>query len=310
MAPKRSLCEASEVKVRVGYGPGIGQSNSDGAWFAEFVDSLEELGFDSLWLSERLGGPSSDPIVALAVAAGRTRRLKLGTSVLVVPGRNPVVLAKELASLDALSRGRFLPAFGLGVADPIEQAAFGVDREERTSIFNESLELMRKLWTGETVDHDGKHFRLHDFRLAVRPAQPVLEVWLGGVAPSELRRVGRLADGWLPSFITPEDAESGRKVIEEIATENGRRIDPEHFGALVTYTLDDIPDRFLDFLQTRKPGVDPQSLVAVGTDGIRKHLERFVDRGFSKFVLAPVSASPVTRADLELIAEEVLPIQN
>ncbi|MFZ0665614.1 MAG: LLM class flavin-dependent oxidoreductase [Acidimicrobiales bacterium] len=298
------------MKVRIGYGPGIGQSNSDGSWYADFVDSLEDLGFDSLWLPERLGGPSSDPLIALAVAAGRTKRLKLGTSVLVLPGRNPVVLAKEMASLDALSGGRFLAAVGLGVADPLEQSAFGVERTERAAMFDESLDLMRKLWSGQVVDHDGEHFHLHGLRLVLRPAQPVLEVWLGGVAPSELRRVGRLADGWLPSFITPEDAAAGRKVVEEVAKESGRSIDQEHFGALVTYTLDGIPDRFRTFLENRKPGIDPESLVATGTSGIRGLLERFVDQGFSKFVLAPVSAAPITRADLELIAKEVLPLQN
>jgi probable F420-dependent oxidoreductase len=310
MAPSTRRRDASGVKVRIGYGPGIGQSNVDGPWYAEFVDSLEDLGFDSLWLPERLGGPSSDPLIALAVAAGRTKRLKLGTSVLVLPGRNPVVLAKELASLDALSGGRLLPAVGLGVADPIEQSAFGVKRSERAAMFDESLDLMRKLWSGEPVDHDGEHFQLKGFRLAVRPIQPVLEVWLGGVAPSELKRVGRLADGWLPSFITPEDASTSRKVVEEVAAGAGRSIDPEHFGALVTYTLDGIPDRFRGFLESRKPGVDPERLVAVGTSGIRSILEKFVDQGFSKFVLAPVSAAPITRADLEVIAKEVLPLQN
>jgi probable F420-dependent oxidoreductase len=298
------------VKIRIGYGPGIGQASATGAWYNEFVDSLEELGFDSLWLPERLGGPTSDPLIALAVAAGRTTRLKLGTSVLVLPGRNPVVLAKELATLDALSGGRLLPAFGLGVADPLEQAAFGVERSQRASIFDESLDLMRRLWTGEVVDHDGEHFHLHGFRLAVRPAQDVLEVWLGGVAPSELKRVGRQADGWLPSFLTPEDAAAGKRVVEEIAHENGRKIDPGHFGALVTYTLDDVPDRFKAFLESRKPGVDPEKIVAFGIKGIRDLLEEFVSVGFSKFVLAPISPMADTRAELELLAAEVLSLQN
>ena len=100
--------DASTVKVRIGFGPGIGQAGTTAEWFAGFVDDLEKLGFDSLWLPERLGGPTADPLVGLAFAAGRTKRLKLGTSVLVLPGRNPIVLAKELATLDALSGGRFL----------------------------------------------------------------------------------------------------------------------------------------------------------------------------------------------------------
>lgn len=298
------------MKIRIGYGPGIGFPSASGDWFAGFVDALEDLHFDSLWLPERLAGPSADPLVALAVAAGRTRRLKLGTSVLVVPGRNPVVLAKELATLDALSDGRLLPAFGLGVASPVEQEAFGVERAERASIFDEALSVMRRAWSGEEVDHEGRHFTLHGFRLGVLPRQKALEVWLGGVAPSELRRVGRLGDGWLPSFMTPGEAAVSKKVVEDAAAGTGRTIDPEHFGALVTYTLDAIPQRFSDFLKARKPGADPEEVVAVGTDRIRSLLERFVDAGFSKFVLAPISPLPDTRSELELIAREVLPLQT
>jgi probable F420-dependent oxidoreductase len=298
------------MKVRIGFGPGIGQASASGDWFGRFVDDLEDLGFDSLWLPERLGGPTADPLVGLSFAAGRTKRLKLGTSVLVLPGRNPVVLAKELATLDALSGGRFLPAFGLGVADRVEQQAFGVKREERAAIFDEALALIRSAWSGETVEHDGPHFQVHGFRLDTLPAQGVLDVWLGGVAPSELRRVGRLADGWLPSFITPDEAASSRLVVEQAAAEAGRTIDPEHFGALVTYTFGEIPERFRAFLDHRKPGVDPASIVASGTSGIRDILQRFVDNGFSKFVLAPILPPPDTRLELEKLASEVLSLQN
>src|SRR5438445_518335 len=94
----------------------------------------------------------------LATAARRTQKLKLGTSVLVLPGRNPVVLAKELASLDLLSGGRLLPAFGLGIADPGEQQAFGVARGERAAWFDEALPLIRRLWVEDDVDHDGPRF--------------------------------------------------------------------------------------------------------------------------------------------------------
>src|SRR5437762_13828760 len=99
------------VKVRIGYGFGTGtRLNDDG--FATVVDALERLRFDSLWLSERIGGEAPDPLVAMAFAAGRTTKLKFGMSVMVLPGRNPIVLAKELATLDRLSNGRLLPAFG------------------------------------------------------------------------------------------------------------------------------------------------------------------------------------------------------
>ena len=123
------------MKIRVGYGFGVRTSLND-AGFATVVDALESLRFDSLWLSERIGGEAPDPLVAMSFAAGRTTRLKFGMSVMVLPGRNPVVLAKELATLDRLSGGRLLPAFGLGVADPHEQQAFGVARDERAKQLN------------------------------------------------------------------------------------------------------------------------------------------------------------------------------
>jgi len=302
--------DASTVKVRIGFGPGIGQVGTSAEWFAGFVDDLEGLGFDSLWLPERLGGPTADPLVGLAFAAGRTKRLKLGTSVLVLPGRNPIVLAKELATLDSLSGGRFLPAFGLGVADKVEQQAFGVKREERAAIFDEALDLVRRAWSGEPIEHDGAHFQVHGFRLTTLPAQGTLDVWLGGVAPSELRRVGRHADGWLPSFVTPEEVAASRLVVEEAASEAGRAIDPEHFGALVPYTLGEIPERFTAFLETRKPGVDPTDIVASGIPAITEILRRFVDVGFSKFVLVPVFSPSDIHSELEQLAEEVLPLQT
>jgi alkanesulfonate monooxygenase SsuD/methylene tetrahydromethanopterin reductase-like flavin-dependent oxidoreductase (luciferase family) len=100
------------MKIRIGYGLGTRTNTNDADGFGGFVDDLERLGFDSLWLSERISGEAPDPLIALAFAAARTTKLKFGTSVLVVPGRNPVVLAKELATLDRLSGGRLLPAFG------------------------------------------------------------------------------------------------------------------------------------------------------------------------------------------------------
>ena len=142
-------------------------------------------------------------MVSLAFAAGRTQKLKLGTSVQVLPGRNPVLLAKQWASLDVLSGGRALPAFGLGVVEPHEQQAFGVTREERAPWFDEALPLIRRLWSEDTVDHDGPRFQYEGVSIGTRPVQQPLDVWLGGRAPGELRRVGDLADGWLPSFCTP-----------------------------------------------------------------------------------------------------------
>lgn len=276
------------MKVRIGYGFGVRTRLNDEA-FGTVVDALESLRFDSLWLSERIGGEAPDPLVAMSYAAGRTTRLKFGMSVMVLPGRNPVVLAKELATLDRLSGGRLLPAFGLGVADPHEQQAFGVARDERAKRFDEALMVLRACWTQETVTHHGNFFHYDDLRVQPKPVQSPPDVWLGGIAPSELKRVGRLADGWLPSFVTPNDVAAGRPVVERVAEEHGRSIDPEHFGVLVPYSHGEPPDALVAGLRARRPDLDdPLRLVPRGWDGLARTIEEFVGVGFSKFVVLPI----------------------
>ena len=296
------------MKIRIGFGLGTGASNPSA--FGALVDGLERHGFDSLWLSERVTGAGIDPVVGLAVAAGRTQKLKLGFSVLVLPGRNPVLLAKELATLDALSNGRLLPAFGLGVADPNEQQAFGVERSERASRFDEALPLLRRLWREENVDHDGRYYSYKALTIRPKPLSK-MEVWLGGRAPSELRRVGRLGDGWLPSFSTPGEVAEGRVVIEKAAEAAGRSIDPEHYGALVIYHRGGpLPDRLAALVQARRPGADPREVFPSGASELRAHLQRFIDVGFSKFVVVPAGEPPSWDDELAELGAGVLSLQN
>lgn len=299
------------MKIRVGFGLGTLGAAQDAATFGALVETLEELRFDSLWLSERATGPTLDPLIALAVAAGRSTRMKLGTSVQVLPGRNPVLLAKEWASLDVLSNGRTLPAFGLGVVDPTEQQAFGVAREERAAWFDEALPLMRRLWTEETVDHDGARFHYSGVGIGIRPVQQPPDVWLGGRAAGELRRVGRLADGWLPSFTTPADAAAGREVVVEAATTAGRTIDPEHWGALVAYAHTEVPPAIAALVAKRLPGADPADVVPIGHDALRKVLEGFIAEGFTKLVPVPFgTAVDNWEHELTSLAAATLDLQN
>ena len=297
------------MKVRIGYGLGT-QAQQSGERFAALVDGLEQRGFDSLWLSERISSDSVDPLIGIAVAAGRTTKLKFGTSVMVLPGRSPALVAKQLASLDVLSGGRMLPAFGLGVRDGAERQAFGVATEDRAAWFEEALPLIRRFWTGEPVDHDGTHFTYRGLAVRPRPVQDEFDIWLGGVAPSELRRTGRLADGWLPSFTSPADAPAKRKVIEEAADAAGREIDPEHFGALVVYLRGAIPDRLAAAARARRPDLDPAEVFPVGMAGVRAMLERFVEGGFSKFVLVPAQTPERWDEELDEVASELLPLQR
>jgi probable F420-dependent oxidoreductase len=296
------------VKIRIGVGLGTAGWALDER-FGQVVVHLERLGFDSLWLSERLSSPTVDPVVGLAYAAGVTRRLKLGTSVLVLPGRNPAVLAKELASLDRLSAGRLLPAFGLGVVDAVEQQVFGVARRERGPWLEEALPLLRRFWSEDEVSHAGRFFRYERAAIRPRPSQTPIDIWLGGQGTATLRRAGRLADGWLPSLITPSEAAAGRSVVEAAASDSGRTIDPEHFGAIVQYARRELPPSVRDSIAARRPGLDPAMLVPLGLPAARETLQRFVDVGVSKFVVRPVE-EPISWSDeLETLAEELLPLQ-
>ncbi len=248
------------MKVRIGYGLGNLRPLSGDALGA-MAEGLERNGFDSLWLSERISGPAPDPLLALTYAAARTDTIKLGTSVSVLPGRSPALVAKEWATLDVLSGGRALPAFGLGVVHPVEQQAFGVERTDRASIFDEALPLVRRLWTEDDVDHDGRWFHYEHMNVLPKPTHR-LDVWLGGRAPAELRRVGRLADGWLASFTTPDQCKTGRVTIEDSADAAGREIDGEHFGAMVLYARNGVPGAFAQAVAARNPDVDLDDLVA------------------------------------------------
>lgn len=297
------------MKVRIGYGFGA-QRGFTATSFNAMVDTLEGLRFDSLWLSERITADSPDPIIGLAVAAGRTTRLKLGTSVQVLSGRNPALLAKELASLDVLCDGRFLPAFGLGIAHPAEQQAFGIERSDRAAWFEEALPLLRRFWTEDRVDHEGTRFHYEGLGVRPHPVQQPLDIWLGGRAPAELRRVGRHADGWLASFSMPGECAAGRETIEAVAAEHDRKIDPEHFGAMIFYSTGPIPDAIRTLITTRSPETEPTELVPTSLDAIEQRIGEYVDVGISKLVLVPIHAPTDWPAELTPIADRVLPLQS
>lgn len=301
------------MKIRIGYGLGTGSLTNDQERFGHFVDELERLRFDSLWVSERISGHSPDPVVAMAFCAGRTKKLKFGMSVMVLPGRNPVLVAKQLATLDRLSNGRMLPAFGLGAPNLAEWDAFNVERKQRGPMFDEALPLIRRLWSEESVTHHGRFYDFADISVVPKPTQTPPEVWLGGQAPSELKRVGRLADGWLPSFTTPEDVAVGIDTVKQVAAEHDREIDAEHYGVLIPYATTELSESYIAIAKARRPDLDPTEIVPKGIESIRRKIQQFIDVGASKFVLIPVREprEPADwTAELEAIASELLPLQN
>jgi probable F420-dependent oxidoreductase len=300
------------MKVRVAVAPAAGVSNP--GVFGSFVDGVERLGFDTVWLSDIPLGASIDPIVGLSFAAARTSRLKLGCN-LVPLGRNPFVVAKELAQLDGLSGGRLLLSLVPGVGLPAERAALGVGDADRGKHLDEIIPLLRAWWAGETIDYHSERLRFSAAGLALPcvPVQQPLEIWLGGAGPRALERAGRLADGWLGSAMTPDEAGEARRRIEAAASKADREVDPEHFGLSLGYLRSAPSEMTLAALRARRPDVpdaDLRSLLPVGGEALCDALARYVDRGISKFVVRPAEPVPDWEEELGRLAATVLKVQT
>ena len=293
------------MKIRIGVGAAGAAANPDA--LAELVESIDEFAFDSLWLSEVLTGPVIDPVVGLAWAGASHPRVKLGTTMLL-PGRNVVRLAKQLASLDVLCRGRLLVTLVPGLTYAPERDAIGVEPKRRGAVIDEALPLLRRLWAGETVSHEGVAGSFRDVKLSPLPVQQPLEVWLGGTLPAALERCGRLSDGWLPSLCTPEEAAAGRVVIEEAAAKAERAISPEHFGMSIGYARAPIDPATARVMAARRPR--SLELTPVGLPAVRQLIERFIAVGFSKFVLRPVVPPASWREELQTLAAAVGDLQT
>ena len=204
--------------------------------------TAEELGFESLWYAEHPAVPVesdspfpatggeipwtyshfTDPYIALARASGATSTIKLGTGITLVPERNPLLLAKEIASLDRFSGGRFL--FGIGTGWLREETEiFGGDFEHRWTQTREALEVMKELWTKDEAEYHGKYYNFPPVKSYPKPAQqPHPPIIIGGMARDVLRRIVSHADGWLPNRVTPAEVEDSRKRLDAMAEEVGR----------------------------------------------------------------------------------------
>ena len=198
--------------------------------------------------------------------------------------------------------------FGLQPAQPAERALFGVPDGKRAAVFDESLQLLRLLLTAEKVTFDGEFFTVSDASVGSRPAKP-LDIWLGGSAPAGLRRVGRLADGWLGSLLTPAEAGAAVGVIQDAAAQAGREVEADHFGLSLPVALNGIPDPLLASIRRRRPDTDPAALVAAGWDGARRMIEQYVEAGLSKFVVRPAAPGPFG-SFADGFVRELMPLQN
>jgi probable F420-dependent oxidoreductase len=289
------------VKIRFGVGLGADSAPDQ---LADIVDHLENSGVDSLWFSELVYSPAVDPMVGMAYALARTARLKVGTSVAVLPGRHPVLVAKQLASLAAIAPKRVLPVFGLRSAIPAEREVFVVPDGQRAAVFDESLRVLRAVLAEDSASYDGKFFTVSGAAVSPRPVPP-LDIWVGGSAPSAFRRIGTLADGWLGSFLTPAEAGAGRVAIERAAAEAGRSIEADHFGISLAVADGELPAELAAAVRRRRPDLDPAELIAAGWERLHRHLDAYLDAGLTKFVIRPVGAAPLDGFIDRFVAELV-----
>ena len=293
------------MKIRFGVGLGAGTEPDE---LPELIDRLEASGVDSVWFSELVYSRAVDPFVGMAFTLARTTHLKVGTSVAVLPGRHPVLVAKQLASLAALGPGRVLPVFGLQSAIPAEREVFAVPSGERAAVFDESLQLLRSVLQNDKADFSGRYFRVSAASVAPRPLKP-LDIWLGGSVPAAFRRIGRLGDGWLGSFLTPDEARRGRELIRAAAVDAGREIEPDHFGISLAVADGDVPPELAAAARQRRPDLEPSDLIAADWSALHRRLDAYIAAGLSKFVIRPAGRGP-TAAFVNRFVAELLPRQT
>jgi probable F420-dependent oxidoreductase len=295
------------VRVKIRFGVGLG-ADIGPEELPEIVDRLEAEGVDSLWFSALVYSRAVDPFVGMAFALARTKRLKVGTSVAVLPGRHPVLVAKQLASLAALAPRRVLPVFGLRSALVAERDLFVVPDGKRAAVFDESLRLLRTALRDHDVNFAGDFFSVREAEVLPKPAVP-LDIWLGGATPAAFRRIGALGDGWLGSFLTPAEARQARHDINVAADAAGREIEPDHFGINLAVGNGELPGSVIAAVRRRRPDVDPAEFVAADWSVLHRRLDDYIAAGLTKFVIRP-AGNAGTKGFLDTFTTELLPRQN
>jgi probable F420-dependent oxidoreductase len=204
-----------------------------------------------------------------------------------------------------------LPVFGLQPALPTEKDLFPIPAgARRGDVFDEALTLLKRLLTADSpATFSGRFFDVTDADVGPKPAKP-LDIWLGGSAPGALRRIGRLGDGWLGSFMAPAEAGEAVRTIQAAAAEAHREVDPEHFGMNIAVSFGPVPAAYAESVARRRPGTDPEDLVAEGWPGARQRIEEFAAQGLSKFVVRAITPDMPADEFTDGLASELKPLQT
>jgi alkanesulfonate monooxygenase SsuD/methylene tetrahydromethanopterin reductase-like flavin-dependent oxidoreductase (luciferase family) len=301
-------------------GAGIGIANftfDDGKGFWDWVNLCDNGGIDSIWQSDRIieKAPNLEVMSVMAALAGGSKKLKFGMNVASMGLRDPVLTAKACATIDVLSGGRLLPAFGVGSALSRDFIATGRDTKGRGKRTEESLQIMSALWREDSVNFEGEYYQLIDATISPKPVQSPMPLWVGGSAPQAIARTARWGTGWQAGI---ESAAEIKPVIEAIkinAGELGRKIDDDHFGAGFGFRFgkqsDPMVQKYNEVLEKRL-GKDPAAYSAVGgVDEMMAMVEDFHASGAHKFILRPIASGTADMIEqTKMLVEQLLPAIN
>ena len=304
---------ATDAKIGILAPAGFGATPPSMAEFTSFFRRADELGYDSLWVIDRIFHNISiiEPMTLLTCAAAVTERMRLGTAVLLFVLRNPILVAKATATLDYLSGGRVTLGISLGGRDN-EFGPMGVDVGRRVSRFTEDLEIMRRLWTERDVTYHGRYYSMDNVNVDPKPAQQPLPVILGGSADGALRRAGELADGWIAGgAANPEAFAAAWDKVKRSAAACGKDPDGLDSGKLIYIYVD--PDRskakraLEEFTHAYYgPQYDVENNCAFGpADDCAAKLQSFIDAGAKTMIVGPTWPDP---DQIERIWNEVTPL--
>ncbi|MEC8144904.1 MAG: LLM class flavin-dependent oxidoreductase, partial [Pseudomonadota bacterium] len=253
-------------------GAGIGIANftfEDGNGFWEWVDLCDSGGVDSIWQSDRIieKTPNLETMSVMAALAGGSKRLKFGMNVASMALRDPVLMAKACATIDVLSNGRLLPAFGVGSALSRDFTATGRDTKGRGKRTAEGLQIMARLWSEDNVNFDGEYYRLEDATIAPKPMQRPMPLWVGGSAAAAIERTAQWGTGWQAGIENAEQIAPVIAAIKQRTEELGRKIDDDHFGAGFGIRFGSVDDPVVQrhhAVLEKRLGKQPEGYSAVG----------------------------------------------
>lgn len=287
----------------------------DPAAFRSYFARAEELGFHSAWAQETMLGskPQFGPVEAMTYAAACTQRLRLGCAVFISTLYSPVHLAKSLSTLDQLSRGRI--EIGIGTGGPGRQfAAFGADPQRYVARFTEGLALMKTLWTDSRVTFDGEFWQLTDAPMEPKPFQkPFPPVWVGGSAPTALRRAVRLGNGFFGAGSTPTAKFADQvQIVREALNESGRPVRDFPIAKRVYVAVDEDAGRARKRMNAelerlygfRSEGIEAAAVAGAPADCARE-LQKVAEAGAELILFTPMF-EPAAQA--ERLAASVIPL--